>query len=187
MGPQASTAGKPTKEMQALSKSTNFSIEEIAALNARFQSIAENQFIKEQGFPKLLKLNNPYIAKRVFDAFNKDNNANGISFNNFTTGLSDFSPRASVEQRAGFVFRVYDIKKANAVSKDNLREIFNGILQSQKSIALPKPAIDKLIDDTFSAIAPSKNQITLPEFQAAAKANPQILSLISLSTDGLFI
>lgn len=189
MGAQGSTVSNipvPTNEIKLLSTATHFSPDEVAAISERFKSFSEQQYLKQATLSKLLKIENQFLSECVYNAFNIDDNPNGISFKNFVTALSNISPRASVEEKAVFVFKLYDIKKQNLILKEDLNDFINNVIQQNQSIQIPQEMLNSLVNDTFSSTT-TADVISLNDFKLSAKSNPQILSIIKFSTDGLFI
>lgn len=166
---------------------SNFSSEELETIIARFNSLSKDgKIISIQKLGEILKINNAFFIQRLFFAFNQDNNPEGLTLHNLVNGLSKVCPRATSEEKASFVFRFYDLENQNLITKDNLKTTLLNLISNSKYINLQPEELEYIINTTFRSFSKT-DVIDFNSFQAASKDHPEILSLITFSTDGLFI
>ncbi|EAY08709.1 EF hand family protein [Trichomonas vaginalis G3] len=179
-----------SKEYQALVEQTHFNKEEVAKLYSTFKDISATHIddgkIDFEEFFKMLGFTNRGFAQKVFDAFDTSPDK-VIDFQEFVTGLSHVCNRATLEEKAKFVFNVYDADKSGQISKDELKDVMLQSLGENSSIKLPPQVLDKIINDTFKKMDLDGNgEISLDEFIASAKQNPSILNCVSVDVNKIF-
>ena len=178
------------KDLELLASSTVFSAEEIKTLCKKYESLSKQEtaagVINMEEFQKMLGVQSIDYTKLIFNAFDTKKTGE-ISFNDFVSGLSAISPRASTKEKARFVFNMFDLNKDGHIDRNELKQLLEISLGTNNAIQLLDSNIEKIIDATFSKIDSNNDgMITFEDFEAAATNNPSILSCITFSVDGLF-
>ena len=186
---------KPTptpnqKDLEILSSSTRFSVNEVMFIWKRFDFLAKSQIsddmIDINEFRVALGLMSDGYTQRIFSAFNTSNSGE-ISFREFVFGLSSICPRASTKEKAKFVFSMFDIDKNGFIDKRELSEVLDFSLGANSAIRLPQSQLDKIVETTLRKMDKDNDgMISFEEFEAEANRDPSILSCVTLSIDGLF-
>lgn len=192
MGPDGSIPNHPpTKEdFQKLSEHTRFTPKELEMLYVKFKAVSNSEIADDlidlDEFEHALGLKKSGFVERIFAAFDKDDSKQ-IDFYEFATGLSAMSTRASLHEKAGFCFGVYDIDRNGYIDKQELTEVLSFSLGQNSNVKLPPHQLNKIIDVTFKKMdSNGDGQISLEEFEAEAKKNPSILSCVNLSIENIF-
>lgn len=179
---------EPTnKEFLALVEKTHFTKEEVLKLYATFKEVSATNIddgkLDIDEFCKILGFNNMGFAKKVFNAFDTSPDS-VIDFVEFVTGLSSVCQRATLEEKARFVFNVYDADKSGQISHDELKDVMVLSLGENSSIKIPPNVLEKIITDTIKKMDTDGNgEISLDEFISAARTNPSILNCVSVDID----
>lgn len=191
MGAHGSRAARSNKkpDFASLSAETHFSVEELNALYKRFKGVSNSQvqdnLIDLMEFKHVLSMDNNPFVDRIFAAFDTDDSAE-IDFDEFIRGLSALSPKASIEEKAEFCFRVYDLDRNGVIDKKELTEVLRFSLSKNTSIKLTNAQIQTVINSTFRKMdVNGDGDLSLQEFQLAAKKNPAILSCVNISMDAI--
>jgi serine/threonine-protein phosphatase 2B regulatory subunit len=193
MGQEESHEGGPVFDVSAfyeqLVNETNFTREEIQELHKRFGQLSNSQtednLIDVKEFQTALCIKSTGLAQRIFSAFDVDGSRQ-IDFREFVKGLSALSPRAALEEKASFCFRIYDIDKNGFIEKAELKEVLRFSLGQSDGIELADEQLDKVIDATYRKIDVNDDgRISFPEFLQEARRSPAILACVSLNADSL--
>lgn len=181
--------GMPT-EQDFQSLTGMFTREEVDKLWEKFRAVSNSQVkdyhidIKE--FQTALGLSANNFTERIFAAFDSDR-AEGIDFMEFVHGLYVLSPRASLEEKARFCFKVYDKDGNGDIEKEELLEVLKFSLSCNSSVRIPEAHIKKLINATFAKMDhDGSGGISLEEFIEEATKNPMILNCVNLDVEGIF-
>jgi Ca2+-binding EF-hand superfamily protein len=170
-------------EYSSLSSETRFDIAALKVLYRKYRAIADSliadRVIDLQEFQAALGITNLEFARHIFRAFDSDGSLR-IDFPEFVRGLDAMAPGATIEQRAAFCFRVYDIDKNGYIDANELREI------ATLSIGDPGKHHDVLIQRTFERIDANRDgKVTYDEFINAVRTVPFILACVSVNIDSL--
>lgn len=192
MGNQNSKQTTPkltNEEIARCVESSHFNEEEIRKLFKRYEIIAQSQ--KHDGvvdigeFQQALGIESRGFAHRIFNAFDK-NTSLSIDFKEFVNSLSAMCPKATIDEKAKFIFKVYDSNGDGDITKAELREILEFSLSENKSVHLSPQQIDQAVDGTFKQYDRDQSGgITIDEFIKAANKNPSILNCVSLNYNTL--
>lgn len=181
---------KLTNEMIAeCIKISHFNEDEVKKLYKRFEIIAQSQIhdgVVDIGeFQQALGIESRGFAHRIFNAFDK-NSSLTIEFKEFVNSLSVMCPKATVDEKAKFIFKVYDKNGDGDITKEELSEILEFSLSENKAVHLTPQQIEQVVNSTFKQFDNDKSgAITLDEFLKAANQNPSILNCVSLNYNTL--
>ncbi|KAH0794957.1 EF hand family protein [Histomonas meleagridis] len=172
---------------QNLVGKTHFTEDEIKVLYKRFQKLSASQVndgvIDINEFQTALGIQNAQFAQRIFSAFDADSNQT-IDFEEFVSGLSALTNRASISEKAKLCFDIYDIDKNGRITKDELKEVLQLSLGGHTAVHLSDEQLQRIIDRTFTQMDANRDgEISLEEFEAAAVKNPSILNCVNLKVD----
>ncbi|KAK6942317.1 EF-hand domain [Dillenia turbinata] len=100
-----------------------FSQQEIVALYGRFCQLDRNGggFVSADEFMSLPEFAVNPLSKRLLRM------VNGLNFKEFVGFLSNFSPRASLQQKIEFIFKIYDVDCHGRVTFDNMLDIMRDL------------------------------------------------------------
>lgn len=177
-------------DIEKLAKTTHFTSAEVQTLYDRFKTVSnfdsKDNKINITEFQHIINLPNTEFISRIFAAFDSDD-SNQIEFNEFVLGLSAMSDKATIEEKAQFCFRVYDIDGNHTIDKSELKQIISFSLKSNKDIQISDELLDKIVNNTFNQVDKDSNgTISLEEFTQAAKENPSILSCVTVDLSHVF-
>lgn len=177
------------EELNESVKTSHFDEGEVRKLFKRFKIIAESQIrdgiINMGEFQEALGVESRGFAQRLFKAFDKDSTMS-LDFLEFVHSLSALYPKATLDEKARFIFKVYDTNNSGDISRDELREILQFSLGENKSVHLTQEQIDEVIQNTFKKCdADNSGGVTLNEFLKAVNQNPAIVNCVSLNYDVL--
>lgn len=177
------------EELNEAVKTSHFDEEEVRKLFKRFKIIAESQIrdgiINMGEFQQALGVESRGFAQRLFKAFDKDSTLS-LEFLEFVHSLSAMCPKATLDEKAKFIFNVYDTNSSGDISREELREILQFSLGENKSVHLTQEQIEQVIQNTFKKCdADSSGGVTVAEFLKAVKQNPSIVNCVSLNYDVL--
>ncbi|XP_005382849.1 PREDICTED: calcineurin subunit B type 2 [Chinchilla lanigera] len=97
---------------------------EIKRLSKRFKKLDldSSGTLSVEELMSLPELQNNPLVKRVIDIFDTDGNGE-VDFEEFVTGLSQFSVRGNEEQKLRFAFSIYDLDKDGYISNGELFQV----------------------------------------------------------------
>nr|ADZ40497.1 calcineurin B-like protein [Oryza sativa Japonica Group] len=119
------------------------------------------------------------FVDRVFDLF--DQKGNGvIEFDEFVRSLSVFHPDAPEEQKAGFAFKLYDLRQTGFIERHELKEMVLALLD-ESDLNITSDAVEMIVDRTFDqADTKGDERIDQEEWNEFVKNNPYVLRNMTL-------
>lgn len=177
------------EELNEAVKTSHFDEGEVRKLFTRFKIIAESQIrdgiINMGEFQQALGVESRGFAQRLFKAFDKDSTLS-LEFLEFVHSLSAMCPKATLDEKAKFIFNVYDTNSSGDISREELREILQFSLGENKSVHLTQEQIEQVIQNTFKKCdSDGSGGVTVAEFLKAVNQNPAIVNCVSLNYDVL--
>jgi serine/threonine-protein phosphatase 2B regulatory subunit len=125
-------------------------VNEVEALYDLFRklsnSIIKDGLIHKEEFHLALFRNKKtnLFVDRVFDLF--DQKGNGvIEFDEFVRSLSVFHPDAPEEQKAGFAFKLYDLRQTGFIERHELKEMVLALLD-ESDLNITSDAVEMIVD-----------------------------------------
>jgi serine/threonine-protein phosphatase 2B regulatory subunit len=172
---------KKSKKKKA--KGTHFTDVQIEQLKKKYLQISKsrdkNGNIDIIEFQRAVGIQNIEFAKQIFRAFDVDRGKN-ISFEEFVAGLSAISSKASVEEKAQFCFKIYDVDRSGTIDQGELRKII--LLSAKETKGASPQEAERTAQDLFKKFDSSHDgKITLNEFTTKAKVYPQVLSIFTFN------
>ncbi|XP_059455846.1 calcineurin B-like protein 10 isoform X2 [Corylus avellana] len=150
-----------------LASTTPFTVNEIEALRELYKKLSS------------LMIDDGLIHK-VFDLF--DEKKDGvIEFEEFVRALSVFHPRAPVEDKTDFAFRLYDLRQTGYIEKEEVRQMVVAIL-SESGIQMSNENLEAMIDKTFvDADTDLDGKISKEDWKAFVVRHPTLLKNMTLN------
>ena len=187
MGANSSKSGPTKQDFDELAKTTHFSVEEISKLCGSFKQIAGSTTadgkIDVNEFANMLGIRSIGFAGKIFAAFDS-NPDKSLDFKEYVEGLSAISARATLEERATFIFNVYDADRGGTISSDELMEVMKLSLGENSDVKIPDTALNRIVKDTIKKMDQNDDgEISLDEFIDAAKKNPSILNCVNIDIE----
>lgn len=121
----------------------------------------------------------PLVARRLFEVFDR-NSDHVLTFEEFVTGLSAFSARATPQEKLIASFKLYDLDGDGSISREELAELLRATIS--ESIVLPEEELQMIVDATFAeADADHDGRIGFADYAQMAERNPGLLRRLTLS------
>uniref|UniRef100_A0A0D9YBA8 Calcineurin B-like protein n=1 Tax=Oryza glumipatula TaxID=40148 RepID=A0A0D9YBA8_9ORYZ len=180
------STNKASGSFNAFLESTgSFTVNEVEALYDLFRklsnSIIKDGLIHKEEFHLALFRNKKtnLFVDRVFDLF--DQKGNGvIEFDEFVRSLSVFHPDAPEEQKAGFAFKLYDLRQTGFIERRELKEMVLALLD-ESDLNITSDAVEMIVDRTFDqADTKGDERIDQEEWNEFVKNNPYVLRNMTL-------
>mmetsp|Transcript_7893 Transcript_7893/g.21563 ORF Transcript_7893/g.21563 Transcript_7893/m.21563 type:complete len:286 (-) Transcript_7893:120-977(-) len=172
-------------ELGQLCQATNFDRKQVERLYDVFKVVSSSDtddgLIDKNEFESSLGLSHSLFSDRIFQLFDKNSDGN-ISFDEFVTGLSVFSARASREDKTDFSFRIYDMDGDGKISQAELGDMVRATIQ-EHGLQLTDEQFTTLIDTTFQqAGTDAADGIDLTQYHALVKQRPAMLANMTIAS-----
>ena len=169
------------------------SVDEVYTLQELFESVSNSHIadglIHKSEWGAALLGRNPrsdataassLFIDRVFAAFDAADNE-VVDFPEFVRGLSVFHPSAPHDEKAAFVFKVYDIHRTGVIEKRELRALLAAATADNPALGLRPADLDALVDAAFAAGDAAGDGVIHPrEWDAIVASNPGALAFMTL-------
>ncbi|KAI3710559.1 hypothetical protein L2E82_40342 [Cichorium intybus] len=172
----------PTK----LASQTSFSVSEVEALFELFKSISssvdDDGLISKEEFLLALfqnKRKKNLFANRIFYLFDVKHKG-VIDFSDFVKSLDVFHPKAPLEDKINFSFKLYDLDGTGFIERREVKLMLIALLR-ESELKLADETIEMILDNTFSeADANRDGKIDKSEWHAYVIKNPSLLKIMTL-------
>eukprot|EP00792_Barthelona_sp_PAP020_P002450 TRINITY_DN1394_c0_g1_i1.p1 TRINITY_DN1394_c0_g1~~TRINITY_DN1394_c0_g1_i1.p1 ORF type:complete len:183 (-),score=50.90 TRINITY_DN1394_c0_g1_i1:34-582(-) len=168
-------------DIQDISSSTHFNIEQVTDLKRKFEEKCSNgeTEIDKIKFREIFGLGDTLLTDRIFSLFDSDNDGT-VDVREFIVGLSQLSDAASIEAKIRFSFELFDTNSDGFISSNDLRDMLLASV-NQTGIQLSNEVLDCLINSTISSIDTDNNGlIDYQEFYQMVSCQDNLLNFLHL-------
>lgn len=181
----SSSSTVPSHEQ--LAAQTHFSVDEVYALEELFESLSnsihrDGVIHKDEFAYALFKAQNHsnIFAEKVFELFDTKKN-DVIGFDEFVGALSVFHPKAPLQEKANFAFRIYDLDNTGHIERGEIQRFLVALLKDNPAIDLDDAHLNALIDRTFKeADLAGDGHISPEEWQILVHKHPNMINYMTL-------
>uniref|UniRef100_A0A7S1NME8 EF-hand domain-containing protein n=1 Tax=Eutreptiella gymnastica TaxID=73025 RepID=A0A7S1NME8_9EUGL len=181
----------PTKETADESMKPvygSLSKQEIKALSSHFEEMAkgvvDDGIIDLQEFCQTLGLPDNTLTRRLYALFDGDNDGK-LTKGEFLQSLNILHPMGNLKDKMKMGFRFWDVDGDGLLSKDEVVRLVSESMQAGRMLITPEQ-FNMLVDATFSmADVDASGQVTMAEWEKLVKANPAMLSNMTLDVSTL--
>lgn len=147
-----------------------------------------------QEYFRLQELEGSHIIDRLFFAFGR---TNSIDLSSFLAGIKELA-KGSAKERAGFLFRMLDVKSTSIVDRNDLKKMLLSHLTAALSMEATHPgiaqaqtelrgeaaqdieqAVDELVDEAVGSFGAHGSFLTLDQFQQYMLSDPAVARALS--------
>ncbi|XP_031095974.1 calcineurin B-like protein 1 isoform X3 [Ipomoea triloba] len=169
-----------------LAAETHFTVKEVKALFQLFRKLSsciiDDGFISKEEFQIGLFRNSrkqSFFTDRMFKLFDSKNDGL-IEFGEFIRALSVFHPDASLEEKADFLFKLYDVCHVGFIEHGGVKEMVMALL-NESELTLPDHIIEAIINKTFKeADCNGDGKIDAEEWKDFVSTNPSLLKNMTI-------
>ena len=169
------------EDLSELTEHTAFTEKEIEDWYSGFKRDYPQGYLTVSTFKKIYKKIFPrgkasMFAENVFRVFDH-NNDNRIDFREFIIAMS-ISMRGTLEEKARWMFQLYDTNSDGFISKDEMLLIINAIYQMSNKKCDTSTAgrrVDQIYKDMDTD---GDNQLSFEEFLVLARSDPAVLAML---------
>ncbi|XP_076912099.1 calcineurin B-like protein 9 [Bidens hawaiensis] len=174
------------EDPRKLASQTAFSVSEVEALFELFKSISssvvDDGLLSKDEFQLAMfkkKKKHNMFANRIFALF--DVKQKGvIDFGDFVRSLNVFHPKAPLQDKINFSFKLYDLDGTGFIERRGVKEMLIALLH-ESELKLADDAIEIILDNTFlEADGDRDGKIDKAEWQAFVTKNPSLLKIMTL-------
>ncbi|XP_041000247.1 calcineurin B-like protein 9 isoform X2 [Juglans microcarpa x Juglans regia] len=165
-------------DLDCLANTTPFTGNEIKALRELYKKLSN--LLIDDGLIHKEELQVALLGTREGKNLFLDRKNGVIEFEEFVRALSVFHPRAPVEDKIDFAFRLYDLTQTGYIEKEEVRKLVAAFL-SESSLQLSDESLEAIIDETFSdADADKDGKINKEDWKDFVVRHPTLLKNMTL-------
>ncbi|CBK20415.2 uncharacterized protein [Blastocystis hominis] len=170
------------KELKELREMTKFSDDEIYILYNSFKSASSSRIddgVIDEQLVELVGMKEGFFFERLFSMFDKNNDGQ-IVFTEFLRCISFMTSRMPPDERLHYLFRFYDLKQDNVISRDELKRITEAMFfQYRQNIR--EDILNDIVENIFSSLGLGKDQaIDFDTFSRIPEINTPLIELPSI-------
>ncbi|KAK9838312.1 hypothetical protein WJX81_003861 [Elliptochloris bilobata] len=177
----------PSDSPEKLAAETHFSVDEVYALEELFHKLSnslhhDGRIHKDEFALALFKAQqrSNLFTDRVFEVFDTKKN-DVIDFGEFVRALSVFHPKAPLEEKAAFAFRIYDLDNTGSINQGEVQRLLAALLADNPALDLDEGAIHNIVQQTFAQADTAGDGIISPqEWLDLVSGNPSIIDYMTL-------
>ncbi|XP_020534069.1 calcineurin B-like protein 10 isoform X4 [Jatropha curcas] len=165
-------------DLNHIASRTLFTVNEVEALLELFKklssSIIDDGFIHKEELQ--LALLRTTAGKNIF----LDRKEGVIDFEEFVYAFNVFHPRACLEDKIDFSFRLYDLRQTGYIEKEEVRQMLNATML-ESGLQLSEEHLEAIIEKTFADADVDKDgKINKEEWKAFVILHPTLLKHMTL-------
>lgn len=174
---------------ERLATETNFTVQEVYSLKELYKGLSntlhnDGLINKDEFMYALFKTHKDNLfADRVFEIFDMKQN-HVIEFGEFVRSISVFHPKAPLEEKANFAFKVYDIGHTGSIDRSEIKRFLIALMEDNPDLDLDEEGLEEIIDQTFEEAGVKNGKISPQEWQSLVRNNPDMISYMTLRVLG---
>ncbi|KAG2769298.1 hypothetical protein PC129_g19928 [Phytophthora cactorum] len=177
-------------QVTAFANSTNFTPEEVVALNVHYDLISsakrDDGLIDRSEFQTALgfTVKESLYVDRIFQLFDT-NNDNFISFDEFLQSVSVLSSKGGTTEKIKFSFDILDFDRDGKLSSQELLSMLEACIQ-ENGINIPSECLTMIVAKTMEDVDLDKDGfISFDEFRVMTEANLQMLNHVTFNVSAI--